>query len=261
MLDLKYKNLADYNRRKGSVLVAFSGGVDSSVLAATAFKAVGRNALAVTIDSPLISRSELKSARDVAKGIGIRHWIVRHSELSNKKFSSNPKNRCYYCKKELAKVLKDVARERGVNVVLEGTNAEDLLGHRPGYKALREAGVESPLASFKFTKQDVRDIARRLHLKVHGKPSTACLASRIPYGTRITKDKLRRVEAAEDLIRKLGVSQLRVRFHGSLARIEVNPEDFEVIFKNRKKISRGLIKLGFKNVALDLKGYRTGSMN
>jgi len=261
MRDLKYKRLSGWLKRQKSVAVAFSGGVDSSVLAAASFMAIGNKALAVTLDSPTMARSELSNAKKVARAIGVRHLVVEGGELSSRKFRLNTKDRCYHCKRELARVLTGVAAKHGIKTVLEGTNADDLRGHRPGYKALRESRVFSPLAEFGFTKEDVRELARKFGLPVSEKPSTACLSSRISYGIRITRHKLAKVEKAEDFIKKLGVGQLRVRFHGNLARIEVSPKDFQIVLENKERVVAKLNKLGFKHVALDLSGYRAGSMN
>ena len=261
MLSLKYRRLSDYLKKQGSVAVAFSGGVDSSVLAAVAFRALGSKAIAITLDSPTMARSELRLSRALARSIGIRHVVVKHTELSNKKFVSNPRDRCYYCKSEMVKVLRKVAAELGLDAVIEGTNADDLHGHRPGYKALKEKGILSPFAELGFTKRDIRGLSRKLNLPISEKPPNACLSSRIPYGSRITRKKLDLIQKAEDYVRRLGVGQLRVRMHGDVARIEVDEKEFAVVLKNRTKIAERLRKLGFKHVALDLSGYRAGSMN
>ena len=261
MLSLKYGRLSDYLKKQGSVAIAFSGGVDSSVLAAVAFRALGSKAIAITLDSPTMARSELRLSRALARSIGIKQVVVKHDELSSKEFSSNPINRCYYCKGEMARVLKKVAAEHKAKAIIEGTNADDLHGHRPGYKALKEKGILSPFAELGFTKRDIRGLSRKLNLPVSEKPPNACLSSRIPYGSRITRKKLDLIQKAEDYVRRLGVGQLRVRMHGDVARIEVDEKEFAVVLKNRTKIAERLRKLGFKHVALDLSGYRAGSMN
>ncbi len=261
MLAEKYAKLKELILAQGSVVVAFSGGVDSSVLAKVAYDVLGDKAVAVTLDSETLPRRELSLARELAKKIGIRHVVLSHSELRNKDFAANPADRCFHCKRELSSALASYAREHGFAAVLEGTNASELLGHRPGARALREAGVLSPLAEASFTKEEVRELAGMLGLPNAGKPSSACLSSRIPYGEKITKRKLRKVELAEDYLRGLGVSQVRVRAHKGVARIEVEPKDFSVILKNREKVAKALREFGFTHVALDVLGYRTGSMN
>ncbi len=243
-----------------SVAVAYSGGVDSTVLAKAAYDALGTNALAVTIDSPTMERSELQAAGKTAKEIGINHVVVRHDELANPCFRSNQPDRCYHCKKEMLSVLKETASGKGIPEVAEGTNAEDIKGHRPGYRAVKEAGVHSPLAELGFTKKDIREMAGYMKLSNSEKPSMACLSSRIPYGTEITKDLLEKVSKAEAAVRRAGVGQLRVRCMGEVAVIEVLPGDFEKVLKSRESLGRDLKKLGFSRVALDLKGYSTGSM-
>jgi uncharacterized protein len=246
-----------------NALIAFSGGVDSSVLAKTAYDALGDNALAVTIDSPTVDASELAAAKKIAKEIGIRHIILKHDELKNPCFARNEPDRCYHCKKEMLSLLKKAAEEQGINAVIEGTNAEEILGHRPGYRAVKEAGVCSPLAELGLGKKEIREMAAYLRLPNAKKPSMACLSSRIPYGTRITADLLDRVSKAEAAVRKEapGVKQLRVRIIGELAVIEVSSDDFQKIIKNGCAISGKLKALGFKRVVIDLDGYSTGSMS
>jgi len=260
-LELKLRKLRGFIRGCSSVVVAFSGGVDSSVLAAVSFKELGVKAVAVTLDSPTLPRSELSAARRTARLIGIRHVVVRHSELSDKSFVINSRERCYHCKKALSSRLKSFALKKNLTCVLEGTNASELSGHRPGFRALSGTSVLSPLAVLGFTKEDVRVVARKLGLPNHDKPSSACLSSRIPYGTRITARLLRKVEAAEDYLKRLGVRQVRVRCFGELAVIEVWPDDFSLVTENSKCVARRFNLLRFSRVTLDLSGYRTGSMD
>jgi len=249
----------------GPVVVAFSGGVDSSVVLAAAARALGPpQVYAVTADSPLYPRSELEWAKRVAELLGVNHVVIATSELEDENFASNPPLRCYYCKKELARKLKEVAKRVGARVIVDGTNSEDLGGHRPGYLAFSEEGVRSPLAELGFTKADVRRAARLLGLPNWDKPSMACLASRIPYGQRITVERLKRIEAAEAAVRSLaGVRQVRVRDHGDIARIEVGRDERRAFFSEEvmDKVARELKLLGWKYVALDLEGYRSGSMD
>jgi len=261
MMDKKYGKLKQLIRSQGSVVVAFSGGVDSSVLAKVAAGKLGDKALAVTLDSPSIPGSEVEEACKVARQIGIAHRVVSHNELENADLIKNSKERCYFCKKEMAKALKEIAEKEGYNTVLEGTNAQDLTGHRPGAKALAEEGVLSPLSEAGFTKEDVRALAQELGLPTSQKPATACLSSRIPYGDEITEERLKVVEEAEEHIRGLGVKQLRVRLHRDVARIEAEPADFHKIIENKESIGKHLKDLGFKYVTLDLRGFRSGSMN
>ncbi|MFH1834619.1 MAG: ATP-dependent sacrificial sulfur transferase LarE [Methanobacteriota archaeon] len=261
MPDQKLEKLEKLIKDQESAVIAFSGGVDSSVLAAVAFKVLKDKALAVTLDSPTLPRNELECARTIAKSIGIKHIVIAHDELGNPDFTMNPEDRCYFCKGELSKVLLAEAVNRGFKVVLEGTNASELCGHRPGARALSEAGVLSPLAEVGFSKEEVRTLAGTLGLPNASKPSSACLSSRIPYGDEITRKKLGVVEEAEDFLINLGLSQLRVRLHGDLARIEVDPPEFRLLFENRVKISDFFKSIGFKYVTCDLLGYRSGSMN
>ena len=257
----KAENLKEYFRELEGAAIAFSGGVDSSVLAKTAHDALGEKAVAFTIDSPTVDRKELKDAVNLAKQIGIRHLVLRHDELKNECFRRNEPDRCYHCKKEMLLVLKKASAKQGINVVVEGTNAEEILGHRPGYKAIKEAGVRSPLAELGYTKKDIREIAAYLELPNAQKPSMACLSSRIPYGTEITKELLKKVSMSEAAIRTAGVLQLRVRCFDNIAVIEVLEEDYNRIIRDRERIIKELKALGFKRVVMDLDGYSTGSMS
>lgn len=252
-------------REYSSALVAFSGGVDSSVVAKLAHLALGDKAIALTVDSPTLPVGELDAARNVAKHIGICHVIVRANELDDPDFVANRPDRCYHCKKGLASKLQEIARERNLNIVLDGTNAEELQGHRPGFRALKEQRVFSPLAAAGFAKEDVRSLAQLLVLPNAEKPAMACLSSRIEYGISITEERLRRVDQAEGFIRSLlpTIVQIRVRDHNGMARIEVDRKARAVFFDEAllDKIEAQLLKLGFHHVTLDLSGYKTGSMN
>jgi uncharacterized protein len=260
-LTLKYRKLKDFIRSCGSAVVAFSGGVDSSVLASVAHNVLGVKAVAVTLDSQTMPRSELAFAGKLARRIGIRHVVLNHDELKDEDFKKNDRNRCYYCKRLLARMLRHYAREHEFSCVLEGTNASEVKGHRPGFKALQKAGVASPLAIAGFTKEEVRSLARALKLPNSEKPSMACLSSRIPYGTPVTAHDLLRIEKAEEYLKKRGIQQVRVRCFDRLAVIEVLPEEFSKIYASTIGISRAFMQFGFSRVALDLHGYRTGSMN
>ena len=262
----KYERLRSFIQKKGKdgVIIAFSGGVDSSTLAALCYEILGEKAVAVTAVSPTYPPEEIEEAKKIAGEIGIKHIIVRTNELSNENFVRNPEDRCYYCKRELLNRLKEVAEKLGFKTVFEGTNFSDLSGHRPGFRAVEEMeNVYSPWAENDFTKEEIRAIARRIGLSVSDKPPLACLASRIPYGERITADRLARIGKAEQIIRKItGARQLRVRDHNDLARIEVGRDERRLFFdtKTMDRIVNELKMLGFKYVTLDLEGYRTGSM-
>ena len=254
-----------FRARGGPVVVAFSGGVDSSVVLAAAARALGPSSVyAVTVDSPLHPRSELEWARRVAALLGVEHVVVPGRELEDEDVARNPPNRCYFCKRRVARELRGVASRVGARLIVEGTNAEDLKGWRPGYAALAEEGVLSPLVELGFTKEEVRLAARLLGLPNWDKPSAACLATRIPYGQRITAERLRRIEAAEALVSALtGARQVRVRDHGDIARIEVGRGERRLLFSEglMDELARRLKELGWRYVTLDLEGYRSGSMD
>jgi uncharacterized protein len=265
-LSEKYENLKRFIKEKGErgVVVALSGGVDSSTLLAVCHEVLGEKAVAVTAKSATYPPEEMDEAQRIAREIGVRHYIVDTDELSSQDFARNPENRCYYCKKELLNRLRGFADDLGFEAIFEGTNFSDLSGHRPGFKAIRERkNVFSPWAENEFRKEEIRALAQKLGLSVHNKPPLACLASRIPFGEQITKEKLDRVGKAEQLIKKIsGVKQLRVRDHNGLARIEVGRDERNLLFTVEviDKIAGELKQLDFKFVTLDLEGYRTGSM-
>ncbi len=238
--------------------VAFSGGVDSSVVAAIAKRAC-KKALAVTADSPLLARGELENAKKVAKEIGIGHLVLYEDELANAELVENNSDRCYFCKKALfSKVRASIGKEAAI---FDGSNASEKAEHRPGMRAAKEFGVVSPLADAGISKKEVREIAKALGLSNWDKPSMACLASRVPYGTRISKIKVTRIDAAEDALRAIGFSGVRVRDYGGLARIEISPEALSLAVEKKKDIVSALKGLGYSYVTIDLEGYNPGSMN
>jgi uncharacterized protein len=246
------------------VIVAFSGGVDSTLVALLAKMALHDTAIAVTADSPSLPTSELKETKQLAERIGIKHIVVKTDELQDPNYVANPANRCYFCKKELSEKLLDLTKELGDYTIVDGTNAEDLNGHRPGAAALAENGIRRPLAEAGMVKDEVRQLAKSLGLPNHDKPSMPCLSSRVAYGEIITPERLLRIERAETLIRTLtGVKELRVRDHGSVARIEVGARERNLFFDEQllDRISETIRELGYVYVALDMTGYRSGSMN
>lgn len=263
-MDRKIKNLKSILKKLGSVVVAYSGGVDSTFLLKMAFDTLGREkVLAVTAKSEVFPGSELKEARRLAKRLGVRHAVIETHELKNKNFTKNPINRCYYCKKELFSKLKRMAKERKLQYVLDGTNLDDLRDLRFGRKAALELGIKSPLMEARLTKQDIRDASRRMRLPTWSKGAFACLASRFPYDKKINKSELKRIEELEDFLKSLGLKQVRIRMHGEVARIEVEASEITRLIDERvrKRIVNQFKKHGFTYITLDLAGYRSGSMN
>jgi uncharacterized protein len=266
VLDRKLEKLKRFIKEKGKdgVAIAFSGGVDSSTLAAVSREVLGERAVAVVAHSPTYTSEELQEAKKIAKDIGIKLYVVETNELDNPDFSRNPENRCYYCKKELLQTLIGYAHKNGFEVVFEGTNFSDLSDHRPGFKAVQEVkDVYSPWMINGFGKDEIRQLAKRMGLSVHDKPALACLASRIPFNEKITAEKLGRIDKAEQAIKSITeVKRVRVRDHNGLARIEVEKANVP-LFCNidvLDKVAEALKKLGFKYVTVDLEGYRSGSM-
>ncbi len=244
-------------------VLAYSGGVDSSLLLKAASEVLGPRLIAVTAVSETYPPRELDAAKAFTRSLGVTHRILRTTELSSEEFVQNSPDRCYFCKKELFGKLRQIADTEGILFILDGSNADDLKDYRPGARAANEFSVRSPLREAGFSKSDVRACARMLGLPVWNKPSLACLSSRIPYGTRITPGILQTIHSAEDRMRSLGFREVRVRHHGDTARIEVQRSDFERMLTGdtAPKLVAALKKLGYTYVCLDLEGYRTGSMN
>ncbi|MDQ3926200.1 MAG: ATP-dependent sacrificial sulfur transferase LarE [Actinomycetota bacterium] len=246
----------------GSALVAFSGGVDSSLALAVAARALPKErVLAVTSNNETYLPSELDLAEALARTLGVEHLVVNTRELDNPNYASNPTNRCYFCKNTLYSDLKALAQEKGYACVVDGANKDDEGDYRPGRKAAKELDVVSPLAMAGMGKAEVRELAKHLKLPTWDKPALACLSSRFPYGQEITPEKLAQVARAEEYMRRRGYEQVRVRHHGEIARLEIGPDELERAFRERDEISTELKAAGFLYVALDLTGYESGSLN
>nr|AIF15996.1 PP-loop domain-containing protein [uncultured marine thaumarchaeote KM3_72_A09] len=260
----KFLQLIQWFKGHNRAIVALSGGVDSSVVAAVANLCLGANALGVSAKTATTPVEEIEAATDIAKKIGIVHRIIAYDDLANTKIVQNQPDRCYHCRRELSSELRKIAVKESFDLILDGTNADDLNTHRPGAVALREAGVRSPLAEVGLRKSDIRSIAKGLGLPNAERPSNACLASRFPYGQLITKIGVSRVAQAEKFIREIsGIGQLRVRDHDGIARLEIEKNERKYLFDENLMdiIGEKLHSLGYKYVTLDLIGYRTGSLN
>lgn len=259
----KFENLKNLLGEMGKVLVAFSGGVDSSFLLKVAVDVLGENVLAIIASSETYPEKERDEAVKLAKRLNVRHEVIQTKELENPDFAHNPPERCYFCKMELFSKLKDIAESEGIPYVLDGSNFEDTSDFRPGAKAAEELGVRSPLKEVGLVKEEIRQLSKYVDLPTWNKPSLACLSSRFPYFTEIESESLKQVAQAEEFLKGLGFNQVRVRHHGQIARVEIEPQEFSKIVEKatKEKIINAFKKFGFIYITLDLAGFRSGSMN
>jgi len=260
----KYQDLLNWFSNKNSVLISLSGGVDSALVAYAAFEKIGKNAIAVTADYKTLAQDELDSAKKIVHEIGIKHMIISYDELENENFVKNDKNRCFYCRDELSEKLLILSKQLGTEVIVDGTHTDDLGDYRPGIEALHKNGIRSPLLETNFTKQDIRDQTKIIGLSIYDRPSNSCLASRIPWGQRVTAERLARVEMGELIIKQsIDTKQVRVRDLDGIAKIEVDIDKIPLLRDNQKieEISEKLQMLGFSSVQVDYDGYMPGKVN
>ena len=260
----KFLQLLNWFDNKGSVLVSLSGGVDSALVAYAAFQALGKKSFAVTADYKTLSKEELDTSKKIADEIGIKHIIINYNELENPNFVKNDSNRCFYCRDELSEKLIQTAKQFQVDVIVDGTHIDDLGDYRPGIDALRKNGIKSPLLDVNLSKDEIRKICKDVGLTIYNRPSNSCLASRIPWGQRVTAERLARIEMGETMIKQLtGFQQVRVRDLDGTAKIEVEPDNVLLIYNKNylEQIIKKLQMIGFNSVIIDPDGYRTGKIN
>ena len=260
----KFLQLLNWFDNKDSVLVSLSGGVDSALVAYAAFQALGKKSFAVTADYKTLSKEELDTSKKIADEIGIKHIIINYNELENPSFVKNDSNRCFYCRDELSEKLIQTAKQFQVDVIVDGTHIDDLGDYRPGIDALRKNGIKSPLLDVNSSKDEIRKICKDVGLTIYNRPSNSCLASRIPWGQRVTAERLARIEMGETMIKQLtGFQQVRVRDLDGTAKIEVEPDNVLLIYNKNylEQIIKKLQMIGFSSVIIDPDGYRTGKMN
>lgn len=258
-LKQKYGELKNSIKKLDSAIIAFSGGIDSTLVLKIAYDVLSDKAIAVTADSPSLPRRELEGTKKIAGKIGAKHLIINTEETKNESYLKNPSNRCYYCKSDLYSRLKTVAKQLGIKNILNGTNFDDLNDYRPGLKAADENSINSPLKDAKFTKNDVRELAKNLSIDIWDKPSSPCLSSRVPYGHEITLKKLSMIEEAENFLKGFGIKELRVRHFSNLARIEVNENDKPIINDNFNSIQKRFNEIGFNQILIS--NFKSGSLN
>jgi len=263
-MKIQLTKLLNWFDGKNSVLVALSGGVDSALVAYAAYTRLGKSAIAVTADYKTLAQEELEYAKKISSEIGIKHVVIEYNELDNESFVKNDNNRCFYCRSELSEHLLEIAKESKSDIIVDGTNIDDLGDYRPGVLALRENGIRSPLAETGFSKKIVRETAKSVGLSVYDKPSNSCLASRIPWGQSVTAERLARIEIGEKIVKQLtGAKQVRVRDMGGIAKIEVGVDELSLLENNTvlQKIKDQLKLISFENVSIDPEGYRPGIIN
>jgi uncharacterized protein len=260
----KIDELINWFDGQTKVLVALSGGVDSALVAYAAHKSLGNSAIAVTADYKTLAHEELESSEKICSEIGIRHIVVQYNELENAEFVKNDNNRCFHCRTELSKHLKEISKKENASLIVDGTNLDDLGEYRPGIKALKENGVRSPLVEIGYTKNEIREYAKKVGLSVYDRPSNSCLASRIPWGQEVTAERLARIEMGEIMIKQLfGARQVRVRDFNGTAKIEVGREEIHLLLDQTKlsNLIKNLKQIGFTSVIVDPEGYRPGKLN
>ncbi len=263
MTDRKIDKLKMILKEMDSVIIAFSGGVDSSYLLKMAKDELDKNVIAVTAKLSTFPESEFREAKKIAGSLNCRYIIINYNQLEIKELGNNPKNRCYWCKQKLFSELVFIKNKYKFNFIADGTNYDDLNTFRPGIRALKELGIKSPLADAGLTKEEIRKYSKKLKLPTWNKPALSCLLSRLPYGERVSESKLKKIERAENFLHELGLKQIRLRYHYPIARIEIGKEEIPLMldYNIREKIIKRLKRIGFEYVCLDLEGYRSGSMD